>query len=272
MKKGVVTLFAVGAGLTLSGCQSFPLFHSARARVSAPVAAERYIQLGREQLDGGQTGAAIDTFRVALAVGEDPAAAVNGLGVAYTRLGRFDAAETLFAKAAQLDPANVRYTRNLARIESSRASLALAAADRLASAAPILPDQPPQERPGQAIRIAPGEVRIHSAALPSGGVLPVVAVRARQKDAGAAEKGTPEPARPAADKALATVDSRFKPLVRVALRAPTAAHSAASARPSTLTSKPRVAVNPGFAPIVRVEFANADGARNRSKVVVIAAR
>lgn len=75
--------------------------------------------MGRRALDQGRTGLAIEAFRRALAGGEEPAAAHNGLGVAYARIGRVDLAQRYFEQAATIDPANARYQANLARLIAS---------------------------------------------------------------------------------------------------------------------------------------------------------
>lgn len=74
---------------------------------------------GRRALDQGNTGQAIETFTRAVRMGEAPAPAMNGLGVAYARIGRFDLAQRYFERAAQIDPADGRYQANLTRLMRS---------------------------------------------------------------------------------------------------------------------------------------------------------
>ena len=76
-------------------------------------------QAGRQQLAQGQTGLAIESFRKALANAEPRAPALNGLAVAYSRLGRFDLAQRFFHEAIAADPQDVRYSENLARLMRS---------------------------------------------------------------------------------------------------------------------------------------------------------
>lgn len=265
MTRKLGALLAVAAGLPLSGCQSFPLFnyahaHSAQALAAAEAGTGHYTGLGRQELDNGQTGAAIDTFRVALAMGEDPAAALNGLGVAYTRLGRSDAAADLFTKAAQLDPLNPRYARNLARIEESRQALAHAGSATAVADAQSVAAAEPQPRAGEATRISPSQVAIRSVSTkPISAPLPVIA--------GPPADGVLAPG------AKAEVNSRFKPLLRVALREPAAARQ--PIRPAgrqALASLPRSRVGTDFVPAVRVQFADAQAGGGKSKVIVIAER
>lgn len=272
MRMSFGPLLAVVAALPLAGCQSLSLFHLAHAqRPAAPaVAASQYTDLGRQQLDRGQTGAAIESFQLALAVGENPAAAVNGLGVAYSRLGRLDAADVLFAKAALLDPSDERYARNLARVEASRDALAQATAEPVRAAPPSLAAAEPQ-RPGQILRASPWEVKIQAAAVTAPTArLPIVASRADRANP-APDDRTPAARQPnagtkaaAADgQRLAYVDPRFKPLVRVALGASSTGSAVAS----------RAAVQPGFVPLARIQLADMGVQRSgKSKVIVIAQR
>jgi tetratricopeptide (TPR) repeat protein len=90
---------------------------------------------GRVLLDEGHPGLAIDAFRHALARGEAPGPALNGLGVAFARIGREDVAIRYFRQAVIFDPTDTRFAMNLARMtadaeakEATRAQLAAAAA------------------------------------------------------------------------------------------------------------------------------------------------
>jgi tetratricopeptide (TPR) repeat protein len=78
---------------------------------------------------------AIDAFNRGLAQGEDPAAAYNGLGVAYARIGRSDLAYRFFKKAAMSEPDNPVYWRNLAILIDTPEF-------RLAAAHPSKPEVP----------------------------------------------------------------------------------------------------------------------------------
>lgn len=81
---------------------------------------------GRVHLYANRTGLAIEAFRNALANGEAPAPAYNGLGVAYARLGRPDLAESYFSRAVASDPANLHFAENFAKLMRSPAYLAMA--------------------------------------------------------------------------------------------------------------------------------------------------
>ena len=137
--------FAMISVLALGGCQFFGNMHVAHnaqigqpAEASASALPAAAIQEGREHLRGNRTGLAIEAFNRALASGEDPALAYNGLGVAYARLGRPELAYRFFKKAAMSDPANPMFAHNLAALVNSPA-FTLDQMTRLAPALAIAP-------------------------------------------------------------------------------------------------------------------------------------
>lgn len=110
----------------LGGCQFLGNLHlSHRTPAAKSEAAQlatvpgNYNKAGRDHLRAGNPGLAIDAYNLALASGEDPAAAYNGLGVAYARIGRSDLAYRFFHKAVGSDPFNPIYARNLATLMDS---------------------------------------------------------------------------------------------------------------------------------------------------------
>ena len=114
----------------VSGCSIFEpkrLAHSASAIEQAKFASaieevrksSVVTDAGRALLDAGQPGFAIDTFRKALAKGEAPGPALNGLGVAYARIGRRDLAIRYFKQAIVFDPVDTRYAMNLERTNAA---------------------------------------------------------------------------------------------------------------------------------------------------------
>ena len=122
--------FAMVSVFALGGCQFFGNMHvahnaqtgqPAEASASASALPAALIQEGREHLRGNRTGLAIEAFNRALASGEDPALAYNGLGVAYARIGRPELAYRFFKKAAMSDPANPMFAHNLAALVNSPA-------------------------------------------------------------------------------------------------------------------------------------------------------
>ncbi len=119
-------------------------------------------QAGRDNLRANQTGLAIEAFNRALASGEEPAAAYNGLGVGYARLGRPDLAYRFFSKAAASDPGNLAYARNLTNLVDSpaftlnvmtrAAPIAAAAAERTVAATTAARAAVPAQVPGKLFR------------------------------------------------------------------------------------------------------------------------
>jgi tetratricopeptide (TPR) repeat protein len=115
----------IALSIPLGACNSFLGIHFARhtPRAAPPAVtvptAQSATAIGRQQLADGQTGLAIESFRRALASGEEVAPALNGMGVAYARLERFDLAQRYFQQAMASDPANPKYGDNLARLMRS---------------------------------------------------------------------------------------------------------------------------------------------------------
>lgn len=196
--------FLALAAIQLGGCSSFLGInfarHSAPAAepsVDVAIRAARVTEAGRRQLAEGQTGLAVETFRQALGSGEPVAPALNGLGVAYARLGRYDLAQRFFEQAMAADPADARYADNMTRLMRSPvlamrrdADIAAAAQAQLA-ANRVEVQAKTAEAPavGRIERLSRGEVRIVTA--------------------------TPQ-ARPSAMTVQSASTRGFKPLVRVA--------------------------------------------------------
>lgn len=120
-----IVVLSVATTLGLSGCSLFrpPLSaHTSALRdvkvspvgLPSPARAEQALAEGRQALDEGREGQAIESFQRALDGGAASAAALNGMGVAYARLGRAETARDLFAQALAMDPPNARYADNLA--------------------------------------------------------------------------------------------------------------------------------------------------------------
>jgi tetratricopeptide (TPR) repeat protein len=133
LAKGVIV---VALALPLGACQVFHGIHFAqiisigkRNHAPAPaLAAGSSTEAGRAQLADGRPGLAIASFQRALTNGEQVAPALNGLGVAYARLDRDDLAERFFREAMAVDPANSRYSENLALLMRSPSFIARSAA------------------------------------------------------------------------------------------------------------------------------------------------
>jgi hypothetical protein len=93
---------------------------------------------GKQQLAAGRAGLAIERFRQALAQDRNSVDALNGLAVAYARLGRTPLAETYLQRALDLRHDDVATLNNYGRLllEQGRwqeARLMLAMAERTAS-------------------------------------------------------------------------------------------------------------------------------------------
>lgn len=152
-----VRVAAAACVLSLSGCGlmgSLGLAHNGPKTAKQSEAGARMAQSatdeGREHLRANRPGKAIESFNLALFNGEEPAAAYNGLGVAYARLGRNDLAFRFFKKANASDPDNPVYAGNLVRLVDSP-SFALNQMDR----APVAPAPRAEERPVVASAAAP---------------------------------------------------------------------------------------------------------------------
>ncbi len=192
----------------LGACHSFLGIHFTRSTHTAErnrlavAAATAATDAGRQRLADGQVGQAIESFQTALAGGEPVAPALNGLGVAYARLGRGDLAERYFQEAMAADPAEQRYADNLTRLLRSpsfalQSSAAIAAQAEKDSAALLAKAR--SEAAGSAQRPVIGKLqRVSRAEVHITTIAPQAA-----------------PLR----SASARVDARFKPLVRVALAA-----------------------------------------------------
>jgi Tetratricopeptide repeat len=100
---------------------------------------------GKRHLAEGNYELAAQRFGQALAHDGRSLDALNGLGVAYTRLGRFDGAETQFERALQIDPTNAATLNNYGwslieqgRLREARAFLELARAHGTDAVAPTI--------------------------------------------------------------------------------------------------------------------------------------
>lgn len=121
-KRAPVSMLILTSAFALGGCQIFkPSGVHSGASANAIRAGElaSSTDQGRDHLRAGRYGLAIEAFERALAFGERPAPAYNGLGVAYAKLGRPELAYRFFRKAAMSDPDNPVYSRNLASLMDS---------------------------------------------------------------------------------------------------------------------------------------------------------
>lgn len=100
---------------------------------------------GKRHLADGNYELAAQRFGQALAHDGRSVDALNGLGVAYTLLGRFDSAETQFERALQIEPTNAATLNNFGwtlieqgRLREARAFLELAHAHGTAAETPAI--------------------------------------------------------------------------------------------------------------------------------------
>lgn len=121
-------LGAVGCMALLGGCQIMGPRQVAKTEPVASTAAEQAVAVatvwtaaGRTHLLAQRNGLAIEAFNRAIAQGEPAAPALNGLGVAYSRLGRTDVAYRFFSQAVRAEPENPVFARNLVRLTNSPA-------------------------------------------------------------------------------------------------------------------------------------------------------
>lgn len=229
-KRYAKTIALIALTVPLGACNSFLGIHFARhARNPEPAVAEAArapaTEAGRKQLTDGQTALAIESFQQALASGEPIAPAVNGLGVAYARLGRFELALQYFKQAMAADPLDPRYEANAARLMQSptfamRREADLAAAQLKAEQAAVVPAtvQTASAAPtvGRLQRVSRGEVRIVTA-VPEAAPLRSARVDSRFRPL-VKITFADAPARVSATRGAGVkVDARFRPLVRVTL-------------------------------------------------------
>lgn len=180
MNRKATLLTGLFLALGASGCQSLgnqsqhlALYAGKRADEQVSLG-EMQLARGRAYLDAELTTLAIGQFTLALQDPRTLAAASNGLGVAYARMGRYDLADRYFAAAVTAEPDSARYLRNLAALRGSLPALARAAAPSPAPAAAAA-----SARPGlRLVRLSRGEVHIGGSA-PAGAAPARLASRER---------------------------------------------------------------------------------------------
>ena len=100
---------------------------------------------GKRHLAEGHYELAVQRFGQALAHDRLSLDALNGLAIAYTRLGRFDSAENQFERALQIEPTNAATLNNYGwslieqgRLREARAFLELARRYATEADAPVI--------------------------------------------------------------------------------------------------------------------------------------
>ncbi len=228
----------LASAVLLSGCQflgNLNLGHRGGDARTTQAMANFYTDKGRTLLRSGRPGEAIEAFNLALATGEAPAPAYNGLGVAYSRIGRPDLSYRFFKKATMSDPASAVYANNLDRlVKSPQFTLDMtpdfqapraptpAAATRQASnvAAPV---------PGRLHSTGPHQVSIVTLP-PADGIAPAASTRRAQRQGCAPSRPS---ARDCSGAASVQVVTRRKP----AVAAPKAAAQGADVAGNDATPK-----------------------------------
>ena len=261
-------------GIHMADRASRPMPTSQVSSVALATPTVTKTMLGRQQLADGQVGAAIETFQAALASGEDRAPAVNGLGVAYARLGRSDLALRYFQEATTIAPADQRYANNLALLLNSQTSgstPAMASSLYLQRAAA----EPAPVR-GLLQRVSANEFHIATAILqPAPLGSPTVKVATKDQPIvssplARAAKTTPSPvARASAAAQRPTIvrvaNSDFK-LQRVS---PVEVHIATYEPKPTSTERTAANLNGRFRPLVRIALANVPNRRSAAFVRIV---
>jgi tetratricopeptide (TPR) repeat protein len=107
---------AVGLALIDAGgaeARTQPIDGVRAAGAPAPASSGNAYQDGRALLAQGDTAGAIAAFRTALVASPQSIDALNGLGVAYDRLGRYDLSRSWYDTALAIDPDAVLVLNNL---------------------------------------------------------------------------------------------------------------------------------------------------------------
>ncbi|GAA0273383.1 hypothetical protein GCM10009127_12300 [Alteraurantiacibacter aestuarii] len=166
-------LVLAGAAALLNGCALLGIGHKGahiEALSTLPGDAEAFVQFesGRDSLASGNYAAAIAEFSHARAEPTLLGPALNGMAVAYARLGREDLAERYFREATMADPADTRFAANLLRLQQAGQKAASQAAT-LAFDARYVPTP-------MVVRAGSG-----TAMLPTGGAAPRLTVTQSQQ-------------------------------------------------------------------------------------------
>ena len=108
----------------LGGCALLGIGRDApqvTALSTLPMGADAFVRFeeGRAALDAGQNAAAIAAFSEARMEPSLLAPSLNGMGVAYARLGRVDLAERYFRQAVAAAPDDRRFAGNLSQAQAS---------------------------------------------------------------------------------------------------------------------------------------------------------
>lgn len=139
-----------------------------------PMGADAYVRFeeGRAALDGGNNAAAIAAFSEARLEPDLLGPSLNGMGVAWARLGRVDLAERYFRQAVAAAPQDARFAANLERAQWTR----LAAHRDLVAPQPALAEVSTPSR-----TVLAGRGPVHLATAGSGAGARVAVTRPHQR-------------------------------------------------------------------------------------------
>lgn len=145
MNTPVRSALVIVISLLAAACASAPAPRPLASGFGAEAGVAEPYADGKRHLAEGNYELAAQRFGQALAHDGRSLDALNGLGVAYTRLRRFDSAETQFERALQIDPTNAATLNNYGwslieqgRLREARAFLELARAHGTDAEAPTI--------------------------------------------------------------------------------------------------------------------------------------
>jgi hypothetical protein len=187
-------LLATVALTATFGCASSPKMQ-VRA-VTPPIASSPSLEQGIALLRSGNVAMAIETLRIAARQDPGSKRALNALGVAYDRLGRFDLSRSYYEQALALAPADADILHNLSvslrmqgriaeaeEVAQEEQSRRLATTEQHADAAPqSMPALAPSGTPsvlaaGGGTAVEPEQQQLEKVASPSQPPAPVRAAR-----------------------------------------------------------------------------------------------
>src|SRR5262245_46058426 len=119
------TVLIAGCASITTNTESLRVLLERTARTQPKLSA--YDQ-GKQYLQLRNAGLAVEAFQAALKEHPDSVAALNGLAVAYDRLGRADVAQRFLDRALTLDPESAVTLNNLAYLNLTEGNTAVALA------------------------------------------------------------------------------------------------------------------------------------------------
>ena len=178
MNRTVTATLLIGSALAMAGCAS-PFGKTERYARATTADLEQAdfssyfaqrLNDGKLHLRAGQLTHAITAFRQAAVDARYKGEALNGMAIAYDKLGRDDLSRRYFGEAIAAAPEDMRFQRNFARFEGramrraqlrdERVELAAREATKVDEMVPEVAAALDQLRPDAAVRIAPTRSRI----------------------------------------------------------------------------------------------------------------